>query len=349
MTIGKKVFIVGPGFIGWNIIDLLLSEGYHVTGLVRRKEHGDGIQASGATPVMGDLNDKDLIAKHTQQADIIFHTATADHLPSVEAIIHGVKARAKEGKETIFIHTSGTSVLDDNAHGAFKSEKIYHDSVPSEIDSVPDNAPHRKIDLTIVNAKNSELLKGRAKVAIMIPPLIYGFNPNHARLSIQIPTLTRWALKHGYAAHAGKGLAVESNIHVLDLARGYVVLLHAMEKAKYRDELLANPYFFCEMTVDNEPSWKEVAGVIGEGLSKAGRIEDTSPREMPEELYKDGFGEYTGAVIGLNSRSRANRLRALGWKPVEKDWRRSFLEDELPQILKEDHSSFEGYAGVAAS
>ena len=70
---------------------------------------------------------------------------------------------------------------------------------------------------------------------------------------------------------------------------------------------------------------------------------------MPEELYKDGFGEYTGAVIGLNSRSRANRLRALGWKPVEKYWRSSYLEDELPQILKEDHSSFEGYAGVAAS
>jgi len=43
----------------------------------------------------------------------------------------------------------------------------------------------------------------------MIPPLIYGFNPKHARLSIQIPTLTRWAIKHGYAAHVGEGLSVE--------------------------------------------------------------------------------------------------------------------------------------------
>jgi len=109
----------------------------------------------------------------------------------VEAIIKVVEARAKEGKETIFIHTSGTSVLDDNARGSLKSEKIYYDDVQSEIDSVPDNAPHRKIDLAIVKAKNSELQKDKAKISIMIPPLIYGFNPKHGRLSIQIPTLTR--------------------------------------------------------------------------------------------------------------------------------------------------------------
>jgi len=96
---------------------------------------------------MGDLNDRTLISQHTQEADIIFHTATADHLPSVEAVLEGIHARSQEGKETIFIHTSGTSVLDDNAKGAFKSSKIYHDEVQAEFDSVPDNAPHREINL----------------------------------------------------------------------------------------------------------------------------------------------------------------------------------------------------------
>lgn len=349
MSTGKNVFIVGPGFIGWNIIDLLIPEGYKITGLVRRKEHADGITASGATPIIGDLNDKKLISSHAQAADIIFHTATADHLPSVEAILDGISARAKQGKETIFIHTSGTSVLDDNALGAFKSLKIYHDDIQSEIDSVPDNAPHRQIDLAIVKAKNSDLLRGKAKISIMIPPLIYGYNPKHDRLSIQIPTMTRWAIKHGYAAHVGKGLAVESNIHVLDLARAYVVLLHAMEEAAYGDALFANPYFFCESTGDNEPSWKDVASGIGEGLSKAGKIKDATPKETPVELYGDLFGDYTGAVTGLNSRSRANRLGALGWKPVEKDWKRSYLEDELPVILNENTTGFAGYSGTVAS
>ena len=117
---GKKVLIIGPGFIGWNVLDLLVGEGYTVTGFVRRKEHADGIKASGGSVVMGDLDDKALITKHAGLNDIIIHTATADHLPSVVAVIDGVKMRALKGQMTIFIHTSGTSVLDDKSDGVFR-------------------------------------------------------------------------------------------------------------------------------------------------------------------------------------------------------------------------------------
>lgn len=317
-----------------------------MTGLVRRQEHADGIKASGASAVLGDLNDKSLIKAQTVQHPIIIHTATADHLPSVQAILDGIKQRASEGKSTIFIHTSGTSVLDDGCAGQYASDKIYHDKVRSEVDSVPDDAPHREIDLSIVAAQKE--LGEKAKLAIMIPPLIYGYNSKHGRLTIQIPTLTRFALKHGYAAHVGEGLAVESNIHVKDLGRAYITLLHHMEKASAA-QLLDNPYYFCENTGDNEPSWKDVASVIGEALHAAGRIPDATPRTLPTELYGDVFGAFTGAVIGLNSRSRAQRLRELGWQPQEKAWNRSYIEDELPELLKEDGSSFAGYTGTVAS
>lgn len=223
MSTAKNVFIVGPGFIGWSVLDLLVAEGYKVTGLVRRQEHADGIEASGATAVLGDLNDKALIAEKAAAHDIVIHTATSDHLPSVEAVLDGVKTRASKGQMTIFIHTSGTAVLDDGAKGEFLGEDIYDDKAPAKINSVPDSAEHREIDLTILKAQ--EELGEKAKMAIMLPPLIYGFNPANRRLSIQIPTLTRFALKHGYAAHVGKGESVESNIHVMDLARGFVVVL----------------------------------------------------------------------------------------------------------------------------
>jgi len=59
--------------------------------------------------------------------------------------------------------------------------------------------------------------------------------------------------------------------------------------------------------------------------------------------------EYTGAVIGLNSRSRAIRLRELGWQPTEKSIWESFHEDELPVILKEDNAKFSGYGGMVGS
>jgi NAD(P)-dependent dehydrogenase (short-subunit alcohol dehydrogenase family) len=172
MATGKNVFIIGPGFIGWNVLELLLAEGYIVTGFVRRKEHGDQIKASGAKVVQGDLDEKTKIMEQTIKHDVVIHTATADHLPSVEAVLEGIKRRAQDGKSTIFIHTSGTSVLDDKAAGQFKSDRVYRDDDRAGIDSVPDNAPHREIDLAIVKAQKE--LGGKAKLAIMIPPLIYG-------------------------------------------------------------------------------------------------------------------------------------------------------------------------------
>lgn len=347
MSTGKNVFIVGPGLIGWTVLDLLVAEGYNVTGLVRRQEHADGLKQSGASAVIGDLHDAELISSHVAKNDIVIHTATADDLPSVQAVLRGVEQKASRREPIIYIHTSGTSVLDDNAHGSFKSSKIYHDNKQEEIDSLSDNAPHRQIDLTIL--KTRKALGAKAQIAIMIPPLIYG--TSHGRLTIQLPTLARWALKHGHPAHVGAGKSVWSNIHVADLARGFVAVLHHLEsqsqKASSPD---SNPYFFCENSGDNEPSWAEMVAAIGQVLHSEGKIADPTPREMPVETYGDVFGpEFTGPVVGMNSRSRAVRLRELGWEPKEKGWKESLVQDELPLLLKEDNSNYKGYAGAVAS
>lgn len=263
----------------------------------------------------------------------------------MQAILDGIKQRAASGKPTIFIHTSGTSVLDDNSLGAFKSDKIYYDTDPASINALPNSAPHRQIDLTIVRA--TKTLGDKAKLAIMIPPEIYGFNDKHKRLTIQIPTIARFALKHGFAGHVGKGLSVESQIHVLDLSRAYIVLLHYIENSP-PSALLENPYFFCEN--GKEFSWKEVAEEVGKSLKEKGLLKDAEPREYSEKDYDELFGEFTGAVIGLNSRSRAVRLRELGWKPKEKGIWESWVEDELPELLKEEGlGKTSRYAGTAAS
>jgi nucleoside-diphosphate-sugar epimerase len=347
MSSGKNVFLIGPGFIGWNVLEHLISANYTVTTLVRRESHARQLQQqSGAKTIIGTLDHTDLITQQTLQHDIVIHTATADHLPSVEAVCQGILQRAENGKPTIFIHTSGTSVLDDNASGAFKGEKIYHDNIRAEIDSVPDDAPHRKIDLTIL--KYQKMVGERAKLAIMIPPLIYGFNANHGRLSIQIPTLTRFALKHGFSGYLGEGLAVESQIHVMDLTRAYMVLLKHMESVPAK-EFLENPYFFCENGLTEDTAWVDVAKMIGEGLHKAGKIDSAEPKTVPESMFEDLFGADTPAVIGLNSRSRAVRLRELEWEPREKSMRESYFEDELPEILKEELGEFAGYVGTSIS
>ena len=59
----KSVFLIGPGFIGWNVLDLLVAEDYSVTTLVRRKEHGEQIEKCGAKVVYGGLDDDEIVQK----------------------------------------------------------------------------------------------------------------------------------------------------------------------------------------------------------------------------------------------------------------------------------------------
>ena len=343
MASTKSVFLIGAGFIGGEILELLLDSGYSVTALVRREEHAQELKAWGATCVMGSLSDNDLIREQTIRHDIVIHTATADDMPSVQSIIAGMKERKARGQPSIYLHTSGCSELCDYADGNKESDTIYKDDEPTLIDSLPDDAPHREIDLGIIQARKD--LGDSAKIAIILPPVIYGVSKKAQRLSIQLPTLTRFAVKHGYAAHVGQGLPIWNYVHVRDLARGYLLILQWLAGNESSD-IYQNPYFFVES--GEEHSWKESASAIGEALRDAGKISDATPKTIPEDSYKDIFGEYTPHVVGANARNRANRLRSLGWIAKEKDSFTSLREDEIPLILQ-DSSPFAGYSAAVAS
>ncbi|KAF2727201.1 hypothetical protein EJ04DRAFT_582192 [Polyplosphaeria fusca] len=234
MSTSEKVFIIGPGFIGWNVLDLLIEEGYTVSSL------------------------------------ITIHTATISHLPSVSSVLTGLHHRASTDQPIISIHTSGPSVLDSLSPSVHKPPLIYTSTSSSPITASP-LQPCTAIDLTIIRVRR---LAHTHQIAIMIPP---GFKARHKRLTIQIPTITRFALQRGWVGHVGKGLGVESQIHVLDLARAYIVLLHHMEVSS-PTVFQANPCFFCEN--GKEFSWKEVAEEVGRALEARGLIADAQPREF---------------------------------------------------------------------
>lgn len=342
----KDVFLIGPGLIGADLLELLIEDGYNVTTMARRESHAAQLRDFGAKVIIGNLDDKALITEHTATSPIVIHAATADHLPSVEAVLAGIRQRASQGQSTIFIHTSGTSELVDNSKGMYASEKIYSDLDPDDIDAnVPDTAPHREIDLAIVNARKE--IGDKAKIVIILPPLVYGVGKRIQRLTIQLPTMTRFALKHGYAPVIGKGVSIRCNIHVQDLVRAYMVILHWMETAD-ASEVLPNPYFFCDS--GTEMTWGEAASEIGKILHAAGKIDSPEPRNPPKDLYADLFGPFTPTTVGANSRSRGERLRKMGWSPREKGVFESLRDDEIPLIFSDDRSAdFKGYEGVASS
>ncbi len=337
-----SVFLLGPGFIGLEILSELLKEGYAVTTLVRREEARASLEKMGSKTIIGSLDDHDVIRDAAANNDITIHTAKADHKPSAVVILDGIAERAKSGKSSIYIHTSGCSAITDKSDGEYVSNKIYEDDKPETVDSIADDAPHRQIDLAILEGRKQ--LGAKAKISIVLPPVIYGLGKEN-RLSIQIPTMARFALKHSFAGFCGGGKAVWGQIHVSDLAKGYMRILHYMESSS-GEEVLKKPYFFIEN--GDEHSWESMAAEIGTALHNARRIQDPKPRQIPKELFGDLFQEWSVPVIGQNARNRANRLRALGWKPQAKSTFDSFVEDELPVLLAEK-GEFKGYGAAVAS
>jgi nucleoside-diphosphate-sugar epimerase len=342
MATKGSVFLIGPGFIGLQVLEELLAQGYPVTTLVRREEAKAPLEKLGAKTILGSLDDGDIIRTAAAAADIVIHTATADHLPSALSVLDGIADRAKAGKSTIYIHTSGCSAITDGSNGDHASDTVYQDDKPETIDSIADDAPHRAIDLAILKSRNE--LGANAKISVVLPPVIYGVGKEN-RLSIQLPTMVRFATRHGYAGYVGGGKAVWGFVHVADLARGYLTILHYMETTS-GEKVLENPYFFIEN--GEEYSWERCAEEIGRALKNAGKMQDATPRQVPRDLYNYLFGEWSLVVIGQNARNRANRLRALGWKPQEKSTFDSLVTDELPIILAEK-SEFQGYSAPVAS
>lgn len=323
----KRVLLIGPGFIGEAILQLLIQNAYQVSILVRRESAPVRLDVKS---VFASLDESEVIEETVVSRDSIIHTASSRHLASVEAVFAGIRRRAGGGKDTIYIHTSGATHLADDSAGFFRGDKIYDDNRPHDIDGFP-NTESRVVDLAIL--RHRDALGAGTKIAIVTPPLVYGVGPVTGRLSIQLPTLVRYALKHGYAGQIGQGLSVWNHIHVKDLARGYMTILKWMESTP-SEYVNSNPWWFCEN--GEEISWNQCAAAIGQAVHHAGRINNSLPKTIPPENYSDLFGTYTETALGSNSRNRATRLRTLGWEPEEKTSLASLIEDEIPVILEDE-------------
>ena len=67
-----KVFITGAtGFIGGSIADRLMQNGYQLTGLVRSKKKSAELLKLGIEPLLGTLDDREVITKAARSADAV--------------------------------------------------------------------------------------------------------------------------------------------------------------------------------------------------------------------------------------------------------------------------------------
>jgi nucleoside-diphosphate-sugar epimerase len=282
-----KIFCTGAsGYIGGSVAAALVAAGHQVTGLVRSQEKADAVRARGIQPVLGTLDDGDVLAHAARAADVVVNAANADHRGAVVALLD---ALAGSGKP--LIHTSGSSIIGTRARGE-RSEAVFDEDTPF----TPSPARTARVAL------NEFILSYRDKgchPVIICPSLIYGLGHGAGPHSVQVPLLIRLARKRGNAAHAGPGENIWSNVHIDDLVTLYAL---AIGKAP------AGSFYFAE---NGENSMRELCDSINRMLGLKGPPAAMSMAEATSE-WGEGTTEDT---MASNSRVRAKRARQLGWLP----------------------------------
>ncbi len=283
-----KVFLTGAsGYIGGSVAAALRGAGHHVIGLVRSAQKAEQVRSLGIEPVSGTLDDGALLARQARDADAVIHTADADHRAAAESML---AALAGSGKA--FVHTSGSSIVGDQAWGE-PGDKIYDDDTPFE--PGPGRAARVAVNHVVLAAARNGV-----RAAVLSPSLIYGTGRGAHRDSIQVPRLIALARKSGVARHVGRGENLWSNVHIDDLVDLY---LRVLERAP------AGASYYAE---NGEASMRKVCETISRALGYAGRTQGMSKEEAIAE-FGEGPAAYT---YGSNSRVRATRARReLGWAP----------------------------------
>lgn len=258
-----------------------------MTGLVRSAEKADRVRAYGIEPLLGALDDTEILSQAARAADIVVNAASADHRGAVVALLD---ALAGSGKP--IIHTSGSSIVGTRARGE-RSDAVFDEDTP--ITPAPARVARVALNEFILSYRDRA-----CRPVIICPSLIYGLGHGAGPDSVQVPLLISLARKRGNAAHAGPGENVWSNVHIDDLVTLYAL---AIEKAP------AGAFYFAE---NGENSMREVCEAINRMLGVAGPPAAMSMAEAAAE-WSEGTAEDT---MASNSRVRAKRARReLGWQP----------------------------------
>lgn len=286
-----RLFITGAaGFIGGSIAKSLAEEGHTVIGLIRDPQQAEALQTLGITPIVGSLDDSQLLKEQSQAADAVINAASSDHLGAVQAIIEGLK-----GSNKVFLHTSGSSIVGDASGGLGTDNIFYEDKLPAPTE---DKAARVALDNTVIEAAKQGI-----RSSVMCNTLIYGHGRSFRRDSVQLPRLLKQAQKSGIARHVGPGENIWSNVHIDDVVQAYKLALTKTQ---------AGNFYFLE---SGEARFRDMSNAIAKVL----HLE--SAQDWPLDQAKQEWGyEMASYALGSNSRVRGHKAKdVLGWEPKHTD------------------------------
>lgn len=283
-----KVFITGvSGYVGGSVAVRLLKAGHQVRGLVRNAQQIEPLKGLGIDPVLGSLDDAELLIKEARAADAVVNAANSDHRPAVAFFIEALRGTGKA-----LLHTSGISLLGDAAAGNSVNEQVFDERQPLII--APEKQARFAIDCMVQEAEG---LRG----IVLCNSLIYGKGKGLQPNSVQIPALVEQARSSGAVSILGRGFNRWSTVHIEDVCALYLLAL---------EQTQANGLYFVE---NGESSFQEIAEALALRLG----LTASSIEHWTEEQAIKHWG-FNRARFSLGSNSRVSSQKArqvLGWQP----------------------------------
>ncbi|WP_323505800.1 MULTISPECIES: NAD-dependent epimerase/dehydratase family protein [unclassified Glaciimonas] len=154
-----------------------------------------------------------MLTREASCADAVINAASSDNLPAVETLLNALTGSGK-----VFIHTSGSSVVGDDARGEWASEKIFDEDTAYA--PAPEKADCAALDKLIIDAAGRGV-----RSVILCNTMIYGNGLKLNPYSVQIPPLVAQARKSGIGRFVGKGVNIWSNMHIEDVVDLYLLAL----------------------------------------------------------------------------------------------------------------------------
>jgi nucleoside-diphosphate-sugar epimerase len=278
-----SIFLTGAtGYIGSAVLRQLRLQGRDVTALVRSSEKAAKIEALGATPVIGDITDRELLTEQAIASDGVIHLASpgdASSRDADDAVVTAVLA-GLEGSDKRYVHTGGVWVWGSNAD-------ITEDS--------PRNAPaitawRWEIEKRVLEARG-------VSTSLIAPAIVFG----HGSGIPAIFTDGEYGDSVDPAVQlVGDGSQHWATVHVDDLAELYILAF----------DLGGAGSTYIGASGEN-PTVREIgeAAAFGQGLDS--RVE---PQTIDESRAR--LGEPFADALLLDQQARGSAARIdLGWEP----------------------------------
>lgn len=283
-----KIFVTGAsGFVGTAVTKKLIEKGHQVLGLVRSESAASKLTEIGATPVIGTLDDLDILTESAANADGVIHTAFNHDF---------TKFAENAAQDKLAIETMGKALIGTSkaivATGGLLDLPAVNGVITEESQS-PAASP-RFSESAIMGLAG----QGVAASIVRLAPCVHGMFGTEFRAGFGL-RLVQLAQEKGFAAYIGKGENHWCGANVADVADIYVLALGKGLIGQRYNAVSDNDVF----------TIKEFAEYLGNKLNLP--VESISPEQAP------AYFEWMMMFIGLDCPTANNITQSLlNWKPT---------------------------------